>query len=248
MRQASSAAKSRSASRKMLTASAAGSSRPSRSQAAARTGTAATTRTGTAPTAKSANRTRPRRQAPVNACPAPGTIIERSPATARLATGGSSALTGGTSGMRDAGTVAVPSALQRTGPVCAALQAETPALEREERKRRDGQQRETPAHPSSGCPRGGVIGRVRLSGAAPRRPESTSWGHWFEPRIAHLGKPRSGGRLSPPSLRSLSDAASLVVVLLVVVVPLAGSVGFAHKWNSQVGGDCDRGGRGRITE
>jgi hypothetical protein len=46
--------------------------------------------------------------------------------------------------MRDAGTVAVPSALQRTGPPDAdrPTELETPALERDERERRDDQQRE----------------------------------------------------------------------------------------------------------
>jgi len=53
------------------------------------------------------------------------------------------------------------------------------------------------------------------------------------------------------------DVASLVVVLVLVVAVvvvvvaaalLAGSVGFAHKLNGQVRGDCDRGGGGRITE
>ena len=54
------------------------------------------------------------------------------------------------------------------------------------------------------------------------------------------------GRTAPAALPSFADdVASLVVVL---VVSLAGSVGVAHKLNSQVRGNCDWGARARITE
>jgi hypothetical protein len=54
------------------------------------------------------------------------------------------------------------------------------------------------------------------------------------------------GRAAPAALPSFADdVASLVVVL---VVSLAGSVGVAHKLNSQVRGNCDWGARARITE